>query len=127
MTYGFTDTVLNQMGTDLKTYLTGAYVSLFSAEPNSSGSNEYTGGGYARIAIPGWGTVSSGGDFAPTGFPIEFTGTPGDSIVAVGLWSAATSGTYYGADYATGDLVFNALGKLKVTALPIDLSKIPRA
>ena len=77
MAYGLQDTELNHLGSALKTRWTGAYFALFTAEPNSSGSNEYSGGGYARIAVPGWGTVSSGGDFSPTGLPVEFSGVAG--------------------------------------------------
>lgn len=126
MTWGTQDVSLNAMGSALKTYWTGAYFALFTAEPNSSGSNEYSGGGYVRIAVPGWGTVSSGGDFAPTGLPVEFSGVAGASIAGVGLFSASTGGTYYGGDFATGDLVFNSLGKLLLTAFPVDLQKILR-
>ena len=70
-----------------------AYLSKHTAIPDTSGSNETSGGSYARQAIT-W-AAASGGTRANSGAlttPIAAATT----IVATGFWSAVTTGTFYG-------------------------------
>lgn len=69
------------------------YISVHNAIPNSSGSNEVTGGTYARVAIT-WNTPASGQ--ATNNGALSHNMPAASSAVALGLWSAVTSGTFYG-------------------------------
>ena len=86
------------------------YMSLHSAAPDGSGSNETAA---ARKLIT-WDTASQ--DMAFTD-DLAFTGgaASGDCKYA-GLWSASTGGTFYGYQALTGDQAFNAAGEYTVTA-----------
>lgn len=90
------------------------YLSLHSSTPDSSGSSQ-TG---SRVAAS-WGTAANG-DVVATN--VAFTGlTASVAVVAVGLWSASTSGTYYGHLTLTGDASANAAGEYTITSLTLDL------
>ena len=78
------------------------YLSLHSATPNTSGSNETSAG---RLAA-GWG-AASGGDIS-IGAAKNFTGGAANGAVnSVGMWTAATGGTFGGYFAITGDASFN--------------------
>ena len=70
------------------------YGSLHTAEPNSSGSSEVTGGSYSREAIS-WAAASNG--TAVSDAQIVFDVPGGTTITHFGYWSAASGGTFYGA------------------------------
>lgn len=61
----------------------------------------------------------SGGVITATGVPYAFTGTPNASVTHALLFSAATSGTFYGFDALTGDATFNSDGDYDLTSLTI--------
>lgn len=61
----------------------------------------------------------AGGVITATGVPYAFTGTPGAGATHALLFSAATGGTFYGAEALTGDQTFNAAGAYNLTALTI--------
>lgn len=69
------------------------HVSMHTAEPDSTGSNEVAGGSYARQAVT-WTSASSGvrDNNADLTHPIP----AGTTVTHYGLWSALSSGTYYG-------------------------------
>lgn len=92
------------------------YASLHSAAPNASGSNEVTGGGYARQACT-FGAPSAGVG-ALTG-TLTFAGTASSAVTHVGFWSASTSGTFRGFKALTGDQTFNSAGEYEVTAVTV--------
>lgn len=91
------------------------HVSLHTDTPDATGSNQSTAG---RLSVS-WSGPATGGDFAATA-PLAFTGgeASGD-IAAVGLWTAATGGTFLGSLDTTGAEAFNAEGAATVTALTI--------
>lgn len=98
------DAALNLMGNALAA--AAPYISLHSAAPNTSGSNETSAG---RLAAS-WASAS-GGDIA-IGSAKAFTGGASNGAVhSVGLWSASTGGTFYGAYAVTGDASFNSAGE----------------
>lgn len=91
------------------------YLSLHSADPGSTGINETSA---ARVAA-GWPAASGSGDLTVSNK--NFTGGAANGACTyVGLWSAATGGTFYGGFQLTGDLTFNAAGQYTLTSLLID-------
>lgn len=81
-----------------------AYVQLHSATPDATGSNECTSARQAVTCTHAGGVVT-----IPQ---TSFTGiTASGSVVAVGYWSAATGGTFYGYNLLTGDQTANAAGE----------------
>jgi hypothetical protein len=75
---------------------TGPYLSLHTALPNTSGSNEMTTAGsiYARKAVT-WGTAASASIAFAAG-TITFDVPAGQTVVYVGLWSASSGGSFKG-------------------------------
>ncbi len=94
---GSINTALNAVLVTATTY----YQSLHTADPGTTGASEVTGGSYARQAITF--AAASGGSKASnlatsfTGMPAESGGTP-----YLGLWTAATAGTYLWGGATTG-------------------------
>lgn len=68
------------------------HVSAHTAVPNTSGSNEATGGSYARQPVT-WNTVASGQRTNNGAISIP---VPAGTYGYVGLWNALTVGTFYG-------------------------------
>lgn len=94
------------------------YMSLHSAAPNGSGSNETTA---ARVAVT-WGSPS-GGAIAMSGGARNFTGGASNGAVhSVGYWSASSGGTFYGSFPVTGDASFNSAGEYTVDSASITAS-----
>lgn len=101
------------------------YASLHTADPGSTGSDEVTGGSpaYSREAIT-WHTPAtngaSSGEMKASNQP-TFDVPAGITITHVGLWSAATSGTYYGnADVANES--YSAQGLYSLLDFTLDLN-----
>lgn len=71
------------------------HVSLHSGDPSTTGANEVTGGSpaYARIAVT-W-NAASAGTRTNTG-ALTFDVPASTTVYHIGLWSAITSGTFYG-------------------------------
>lgn len=67
------------------------YVSLHSADPGTTGANEFSGGGYARqpVVFATWATGATGNNAA---IAIPNAGTT--AATHIGVWSAVTAGTY---------------------------------
>lgn len=69
----------------------GAHLSLHTGSPGSTGTNESSGGSPAYSRQPTtWGTPSSG---TLTGSQVAIP-VAASTIVAAGLWTAATGGTF---------------------------------
>lgn len=89
------------------------YLSLHSADPGSSGASETTA---ARKAA-GWSAASGG---VITASNIAFTGVAASGAVTyVGLWSAATGGTFGGGFALTGATAANSSGAYTLTSLTV--------
>lgn len=107
------DTALNLMAEALAD--AALYASLHTAAPNAGGSNESTA---TRLSIP-W-TAATGGDISLVS-ALPFTGgTPSGPATHIGLWSAASGGTFYGSFALTGDQTFNAAGEYTVNSLSLN-------
>lgn len=108
------DATLNIGVTAMQTQIT--HLSIHTALPNASGSNESTA---PRVAA-GWGAAANG-DFA-TLLNKAFTGgAPSGPALYVGFWNGPTlgSGTFCGYQALTGDATFNSLGEYTITSLTI--------
>lgn len=96
------------------------FVSAHTADPGATGTSEVTGGSpaYARKAIT-WNAASSG---SATASNTPVFDIPASTTVAfVGLWSAATSGTFYGSADVV-DEVFAGQGTYTVTSFTLTLT-----
>lgn len=112
MAAGLNDTLLNigaQAMMDAVTHL-----SLHTAEPDGSGSNESSAGRQAAS----W-DAASGGDMLLTADEQFTGGASSGPCTHVGLWSAVTAGTFYGYFAVTGDQTFNAAGEYTLTAITV--------
>lgn len=92
------------------------HLALHTADPGTTGTNQA-----ASARVPANWSAASGGDITAT--DRAFTGgTPGGPVTHVGLWSAATGGTFYGAFplSESGDRAFNAAGELTLTSLTVN-------
>jgi hypothetical protein len=96
------------------------YVSAHSASGSTTGANELAGGApaYARKSIT-WNSAS-GGALDSSNAPV-FDIESGDTVAFVGLFSAVTSGTWYGEADVT-DEVFGAQGTYTVDDFDITLT-----
>jgi hypothetical protein len=87
----------------------GLYVSLHTADPSTDGSNEVTGGSpaYARQACT-WDDAASGSMALAAA---ETFNVPASTTVThFGVWSASTSGTFYGGGALSASEEFGAQG-----------------
>lgn len=98
--------------TAMATALPITHLQAYSAAPGAAGTSNPIG---SRVAATK--SVDADGDITWTN--VAFTGLPANSPVhSVGYWSAATGGTYYGAQQiTTGDAVANAAGNWTATSL----------
>lgn len=82
-----------------------AYLSLHSGVPNSSGSNELTGGSpaYARKSVA-WSAAVSGDVSKDAGTPV-FDVPALTSVFFIGYWTAITAGTFLGYGPVNGGTV----------------------
>lgn len=67
------------------------HISLHSAQPDATGSNEITGGGYAREAIS-FNAASAGS--TSNAATVSFASLPTATVTHVGLWTAVSGGTF---------------------------------
>lgn len=118
----FTDAVKNAM-LDLIDESDGTvkvtHISLHTADPGTDGSNEVTGGSYARQAVT-WdaassGTKSNSGD-------LTFQVPSGTTITHIGGWTASTSGTFRGGGALGASQEFASAGSYKIAAGDLDVT-----
>lgn len=116
----FSDFLENKVLTD--NFVTPTvYLALYTVAPtDAGGGTEVTGGGYARQTIP-FG-AAAGGAITTTG-PVSFTATGAayGSVVAIGIFDAATAGNLLAWDTITsatvgdGDTITFAAGDIDAT------------
>lgn len=84
----------------------GAYISLHTDDASTTGANEATGGGYARVQT----TWTPGSTGTNTGSVVNISCAAG-TYKQGGIWSAGTSGTFVGsAAFGGGDVVVSGTG-----------------
>lgn len=88
------------------------FIQIHTAPPNASGSNEATS---ARVSAA-WATANG----VLTATSKSFTGGAASGpALHVGIWSAATGGTFGGSYPITGDQAFNAAGQYTVNSVVV--------
>lgn len=106
---GFNDTALNLMVGAIKA--AGTYISAHTADPSTGGTSEVAGGSYVRVQTT-WGSNSSGDT---TGSEVSVNIPASTTITYWGIWSASTSGTFYGGFALTAPEAFGSAGVWKHT------------
>lgn len=84
----YTATALNNAVNGIATAAT--WISLHTADPSTTGTNEATGGSYARQQTT-WGSASSG---SRAGSQVTFS-VPAGTYTHWGIWSASSAGTFH--------------------------------
>src|SRR5687767_15028415 len=95
------------------------HISLHTADPGASGASEVAGGTYARQAAT-W-DAPSGGSAGISNDP-EFAIPAATTITHFGLWSASSSGTYYGGGALSASEAYTAAGTYTLTADTITIT-----
>ena len=92
---------------------TGAYISLHTADPGTTGTSEATGGSpaYARKLTTWTGGASDG---SVPGSQVTFD-APAGTYTYIGIWSAATSGTFVAGFALSSSAILSAQGQVLVT------------
>jgi hypothetical protein len=109
MMAGFTEAGLNAQADGLAGK--AKYAALHTADPGTGGGSESSAG---RKQLS-WSTASGG---AVEVGSVKFTGgAASGACTHVGLWSAASGGTFYGSAPLTGDQTFNSSGEYTVDSL----------
>ena len=84
----------------------GSYISLHTGDPSTTGANEATGGGYARVQT----TWTAGSTGTNTGSVVNISCAAG-TYTQGGIWSAGSSGTFVGsAAFSGGNVVVSGTG-----------------
>lgn len=99
---GYTDTAKNTAITAIKN--AADRISAHTADPGTTGTNEVTGGSYAR-QVTTWGTVATG---SVTGSQISASIPAGTTITHWGVWTSG--GTFYGGFALGASEVFGSAG-----------------
>ena len=101
------------------------YASWHTADPGSTGANEYTSVGLARVAV---GTLTSTSDTDSADLTnaaaITSPGATGASseITYVGFWTAAAGGIFLGEDELAAGVTLALGEKIRIPAGDLDLS-----
>lgn len=97
------------------------YVSLHTADPGTSGASEVTGGtpAYARKGVS-WSTAANG--VAAISAGVTFDVPAGTTIQYVGLWNAASGGTFYGSAALSAQESYGGQGTYNLTALTVTIN-----
>lgn len=96
-------------------------ISLHTAEPDSTGSNEVSGGSYARVAVE-W-NAASGGAIDNKGTNPVFSVPAGTTVKYLGFWSDASGTPKFEAFADITDETFTGAGTYEVTDADLDLAK----
>jgi len=113
--------VINALrGTNI-TGLTNAWVSLHTADPGLTGSQEVTGGSYARQIV----TLSAAASGATSNTAaVTFTSMPSATITHAGLFDSNTAGNFlYGDALTNGSQNVNAGGTFEFAIGDFDITE----
>lgn len=112
---GLNNTAMGVAATALKAVL--LYAQLHTAPAGTSGTSNVTTAGRQAVS---WGSTSGAGDFGLDA-ALNFTGGAANGpVYSLTLWSASTSGTFYGEFVIAGDSEFNGSGQYTVSSLSLD-------
>jgi len=108
------------LATSAYTAPSAVYVALYTAAPSDSGGGtEVTGGSYARQSAAF--DAASGGATANTS-NIDFTGMPACTVVAVGVFDAASSGNLLVHGTLSANKTVDAGDILRIASGDLDIS-----
>lgn len=106
------DPMLDEAGNQI------SLVSLHDADPGLTGTDELTGGSYAR-QTPAW-AAASGGSIT-TSASMDFDIPGGNTVTWVGMWDGAGT-TFMGGVQLSSSEVFSADGTYTVTSITLTLA-----
>lgn len=89
----------------------GAYISLHTGDPSTTGANEASGGSYAR-QLTTWPAAASG---TVTGSEVTHAGLVAAAYGFFGVWSAVTAGIFRHGNVLTPSMTLGGTGTLKTT------------
>lgn len=95
------------------------YLSLHTADPGQDGSNEVSGGSYARKSVA---FDSAASKATQNTADVEFTGMPSATVTHVGIWSALSGGTLWWTGALSASKTVGAGDSLKFPAGDIDVT-----
>ena len=98
---------------------TTVYVSAHTADPGEDGSNEVSGGSYARLA--GAFGAPSGGQIALSS-ALNFTSMPAATITHVGVWDASSAGNFLMKAALSASKVVGSGDTFSLTSLTLTLA-----
>lgn len=87
-----------------------AYISLHTGDPGTTGTNEATGGAYARQSLT-WGSTSGG---VTSASQVSFS-VNAATYSHIGFWDAVTAGTFRGGSALAASQNLSSAGIVKVT------------
>lgn len=100
--------------------ITTVYVSLHNGDPGADGSNELTGGSYARQQVnhAGWNAaaVATEGSECTTISDLTFSNLLANTITHVGIWDALSGGNFLQGGETIQDTVIGGGGSFVLTA-----------
>ena len=96
------------------------YVSLHTSDPGLTGSNEVSGGSYARQSAS-FSSASSGAT-ATTG-TLTYTSMPAVTVTHVGIWDAVSGGNFLYGDALAASQIVNAGGTFEFPTGNITVSE----
>lgn len=99
----------------------GLYVSLHTADPGTSGASEVTGGSpaYARQGCT-WNAASAGS--MALSAAETFDVPAGTTVTHFGVWSASSTGTFYGGGALSASESFGAQGTFELSGATITIT-----
>lgn len=99
--------ILDAIFNNVSLSLAQPYLSLHTADPGETGASEVSGGAgpYARQAV-NWDPASAGAVVSDGA--IDFPGMPAVTVTHVGIWSAASGGTFVWGGALSSSKVVNA-------------------
>jgi hypothetical protein len=128
-TYSFSSTVANAAlgifaGTAVaaNAYATSGsvYVQLHTADPGTAGTTSISAGSTTRVAVT-FGTASAGTTTMTTSNPQWTNGGTSETITAISIWSASTSGTYLASGSLTSSQAWASGNILQLSSLSISI------
>lgn len=95
------------------------HISLHTADPGTTGTNEVSGGSpaYARLPVT-WADADGSANVSATNTPLSFDVPGSTSVSYIGFWTALTGGTFAGSDSFTEE-TFASQGILDVTSVTV--------
>lgn len=101
------------------THPTTVYVSLHTSDPGTDGSNEVTGGSYARQSAA-FDSAASGA--TANSAEISFTDMPAATVTHIGIWDASTAGNFWWGGALTASKTTTSGDTFKISAGNLDVT-----